>query len=158
MENVINRTTCAHRVAILYALRSLPSKSPGTLPASLSLVLACWHLHPSPPTLCLVCLSSLFSLHGQSHMLALVPELPNPTASLLPVSLACQCLLPGPPLLPLPRMLLPSSPLLCPCPARMSPVAPQANERVPRTRALSLAWSTCPRPCVHKSQPIAFYF
>ena len=137
----------------------------------------CRRLHPSPPTLHLVRLSSLCmvslacrrlrpSCLGQPPLFSLVSlayqrlclSCLRPTASLLPVSLACQSLHPGPPILPLPRVLLPSSPLLLPLPARTSPVASaaqQASERVPRARASSLAWHTRQRPWprVHKSWP-----
>ena len=133
-----NHTTCAQRVAIPYARCSLPHKSPATLPASL-LPGSCLpqYLQLSPPTLHLICFSLL---SGQSHLPALAPELPRPTASLLPFSLACRWRLrPG---LPLQRVLLPSSHLLLPLPARMSHVASaaqQPSERVPRAQVLSLA-------------------
>ena len=136
-------TISMHHVAVRYVCRSLPPESPATTTASLlpgcrppvprttlslpslpppqlplfSLVVTRRYLRPrpSPPTLHLIRLAPLFTLHGQSrlpalalesprptashlpdqsHLPALAHEPPRPTASLLPVSLACRHLHP----------------------------------------------------------------
>ena len=66
-------------------------------------------------------------------------QLPLISWSASPAGYLC----PGLPILPLWRVLLPSSPLLLPLPTRTSPItsaAWKASKRVPRARALSLAW------------------
>ena len=128
------RAPCGHTVCSMF--------SPSQVSRHLTCLSSSWFLPATVPATKPayltphLLLSSLWSV----SLPAIAPELPRPTASLLPVSLACRrCLRPG---LPLQRVLLPSSHLLLPLPARMSHVASaarQPSERVPRAQVLSLA-------------------